>query len=104
MTPDPTQHLFETEQVTFHVDGDTSAGYALRGAAGAAPTGAVGGLAYTARVLATGTATADDALELTATYAADHPVFVAPVNSTGTTCWPSSARTCARRSRSRSTS
>ena len=38
-------------------------------------TGAVGGLAYTARVLPAGTATADDALELTATYAADHPVF-----------------------------
>ena len=75
ITPDPTQHLFETEQVTFKVDGDTTAVYALRGAAGAAPTGAVGGLAYTARVLPAGTATADDALELTATYAADHPVF-----------------------------
>ena len=75
ITPDPTQHLLETEQVTFKVEGDSTAVYALRGAAGAAPTGAVGGLAYTARVLPAGTATADDALELTATYAADHPVF-----------------------------
>ena len=75
VTPDPNEHLFETEQRTFRAQGDASAQYALRGAAGAAPLGVVGGLAYTARVLTGGAATAPDALELTATYAADHPVF-----------------------------
>ena len=76
VTPDPAQHLFETEQVTFKVDGRRVGGVrAARRRRGRRRSGAVGGLAYTARVLPAGTATADDTLELTATYAADHPVF-----------------------------
>ena len=75
VAPDPAQPLFETENVTFVVTGDASARYAMRGAAGATPSGALGGLTYTARVLAAGTTTVTDDLEITATYAADHPVF-----------------------------
>ena len=77
ITPDPATHLFETEQVTFAVAGDATAAYGLRPPAGATAKGAVATLRYTARVLAAGASTTDD-LELTATYAADHPVFRGP--------------------------
>ena len=74
--PIPRQHLFETEQVTFKVDGDATAVYALRGAGGrdAARRGRRARL-HGPACWPAGTTTANDALELTATYAADHPVF-----------------------------
>jgi YD repeat-containing protein len=75
VAPDPAQHLFETEQRTFSVLGDLTAQYGLRGVGGAAPSGVVSGLTYTAWVLPAGTPSDTDELELTATYAADHPVF-----------------------------
>jgi hypothetical protein len=75
VTPDPTQPLFETEAVEFQIVGDSTAEYRLRFPAGAP---GLGGLRYVAPVLAAGTPSQTQAIEITATYHDDHAVFSGP--------------------------
>lgn len=76
LRPDPTQPVFETEEITFAVDGDSTADYRLRFPAGGGTNlGSVDRLRYSVPVLTGGAANATQDLEMTATYAANHPVF-----------------------------
>jgi len=69
------REVFETEVVNYQVtSGDSSANYALRFPFGVAPGGQVNGLRFTAP-LVTVSPTITQGLEITASYAAAHPVF-----------------------------
>ena len=79
VTPDPAAPLFETESVVFDIEGDSSATYELRFPPGVpGPLGAVSGRRFSAPVLAAGTTTATQDVQITATYLSDHPVFRGP--------------------------
>lgn len=71
--------LFETEEITLNISGDSAAVYTLRykGATPANP-GAINGLKFSAPILAPGAAPVIHDLEIVATYAADSPVFKGP--------------------------
>jgi YD repeat-containing protein len=74
--PATTRDIFETERVTYAMQArDTSASYALRFPGGAAGQGQVDGLSYTAPLHSAATS---QALEMTASYPATHPVFTGP--------------------------
>jgi hypothetical protein len=67
--------FFETEVVDFKIDpGDSSAQYRLRPPLGTTGFGNFSGLRYTAPVLGAGVGPTER-VEITATYADDHPVF-----------------------------
>jgi YD repeat-containing protein len=81
VTPDPAAQYFETQEIRFTITGDGSAQYGLRFPPGSAGNiGAINGLVYTAPVLAAGAAVTQ-AIEVTATYGEDHPVFTTPGQS-----------------------
>lgn len=71
VTPDPAADIFETEEVTFSVTGDTAAAYALRFPPGTAGTGRITGLRYTAPLLSAGTGSLHETVQITATYPPD---------------------------------
>lgn len=76
ITPNPATPIFETDTVLFAIAGDRTASYALRFPAGApTPLGALSGLRYTAPALPSGTATASQVVEVTASYPDDHAIF-----------------------------
>ena len=74
--PPTSQDVFETERVDYRLtQSDNTATYALRFPGGAVGNGQIDGMKYTAPLHATATS---EALEITATYPANHTVFSGP--------------------------
>jgi hypothetical protein len=71
VSPDPAADIFETEEVTVSVTGDTAAAYALRFSPGPAGKGRITGLRYSAPQLPVGAGSIQENVQITATYPPD---------------------------------
>ena len=79
--PDPAQPIYETEEVTFAVTGDSTAQYALDWGSATPHLGSINGLRYSAPLLPASAASDHQALRITATYRRDNAVFRNPADT-----------------------